>query len=228
MRFIIIFLPAIILSCSSGDTVEAIERIAEYDIPIGSTSGEVVYTYMINPEFSTVTHRYKFTEDTEGAVVNQKIYYNNELTFERRYRKSNNMSELLKEYYHEYPGSTTNIHERLEGDIRSYKNIEDGKRFKGLKSKISYLNSMNFRTYMEEEDTFVGDTVVMWNGNEIPSLKFRYKIITTTYIKYLPFRSDRTETIGTTYYVKGIGLFMIKYSAEGENYTMSLLSIERK
>ena len=226
---LVIFLSIICFGCLSrcDPGNESIATLGEYDIPLDSKAHEMIYTYVDKNDDDTLVVRYLAVPNGSGWTLSQYNSTNDMLRYERYYSISGGRKKLTHEYRHEYPSETSSGYERVEGEIVTFHEIRDGNRYPGLKIKIIFTNSINFRTVLEETSTYAGDTVLMWDNQKVDAIKFYYENSNKTFIKYLPFRNAYYEHKGASYYAKGIGLVKFTAVSEGERASWELISIRK-
>ncbi len=204
---------------------EAVESLGEFEVPF-QPDGQRTYTYLRQPGNDTLVHTYLFSSSAERSYT-QRIDANGDIHYERYYRYQGNYKELVKEYYYEpqvegyFPS-----YQKLAGDIKDYRPIDLGKKYKGLKANIWFTDQDGFRTVIKEEDTAVEETEIAWQGRTLPALKFTYTASMKKMIKYLPFLKRGEETEGAAWYASGIGLIENRYRFDKVEYVMKLISID--
>jgi hypothetical protein len=134
------FIVVLFLTVISCRNHESIESLGEYDVPFEPDVKEKIYTYVRTPGFDTTRHHFRFSFNNDEQLLRESIYYNDMINFERYYRIRQNRKQLMEEYYYEYPSEAANELERVKGDIISYKEIDDGKKYRGVECLISFTN----------------------------------------------------------------------------------------
>jgi hypothetical protein len=219
----------ILACCACGDSNESIRSLGEYDTPIEAGGNLKIYTYVAYPEHDTIVHKINFQTKGDGVQLTQFIYANGFQSYERYYYIKDGHKKLLKEFFYGYPGETLSEIEKTEGVISYFRETNKNAKYPGLELKIGFTNSLNFKTIIEETDEYIGDTIINWRNEPRPAIKFRYQFIERTFIRFLPFLSERTESVGATYYVKGVGFVSNLYKDdEGNTHRLELISVENE
>jgi hypothetical protein len=214
-----------LFSCANN---ESVATLGNYDIPFSDTTTQLIYTYVSTPYYDTLSIRSVFEADGNGTTLVQYNTLNGMPDAERHYSIAGGRKKLLREYEHEYPGETASEEERVPGEIRTFREIHDGRKYPTLEVEITFTNSIGFQTLVAEKQTYDGDTILRWNGQPQEAIKFRGDYRSKTFVKYFPFRSSSSESKGTSYFVKGIGCVKFSETTGEEVVTWDLISVEKE
>jgi hypothetical protein len=185
------------------------------------------YFYVRYPVGDTLSYVYVTTEKKDHLIVMERGYTGETLTHIRTFKIYNHTKkELLNETLFEE--SSFGPPQTTKGEVVEYSEMDEGKRFNGIKSIVSFVDRDNFKTLSEFTDSYLKDTMLVWENREINALIFEWTSIETRFINYLPVFNDEIKSTGRAYYAKGIGFFGDDYQYEGDSlYSMRLIRIEK-
>lgn len=129
-----------------------------------------------------------------GRMINQRVFEIGPETF-----------KLLEDH-----GNIQGAKQELE--ILSQRNVEVGGQ-QGYEMVTNIPVSTFKKTRKTTREFFSMDTVFHWNGEDIPSVKFRYESEMVTYNRILPVIKETNQGSGVLVYSKGMGMtyFRIAY-----------------
>lgn len=206
-------------SCSEE---KPLETIPDYEVPFIQERPVQTYTYISYPEHNILTHRFFSFKTKDGFNRTQKIHFNGREQWNRTYAHKGNTKDLVEEQW-EDDSPETGTFETLEGKIKSYAGIDNGRKYQALHCKVSFTNKNGFRTTFIEDDYYLGDTTLHWKGQPIHTLCFISKLEKKVAIKYFPFFSRSTKNSSKIYCARGVGL--IRMENDDGSY-WELLTIE--
>lgn len=218
----------VIAFCVSCNSVESIETLGEYDIPISPSLKELRYAFVVSPESDTIVHHYFLNYDSNIYTISQFNYLNGEPSFERHYQIISGRKKLLKEFYYEYPGETNDTVQKIEGEIINFKSTNNERKYEDLKVDLSFTNTLGFRTVFSETEEYEKDTTLLWKNELHEAIKFKYTTSKRTFIKYLPFIGSPNNSSGGSYYARGVGLVRYTFWIGSAKYTSQLISMGKK
>jgi len=224
-RSVLIVLSSIFL-IACGNNVRPSESLGEYDMPVASDTVELVYTYQQSTgrtEIIRASHRHL----NDGVLRRKTIWINGGQVGESYYKLTGTTVMFVKEYQFEYD-SVFMYPEKVPGRMKTFKTESVGKKIEDFYCTISFTNRDGFRKTFNEFMTYEKDTVLLWNGAEVPCVKLHGEFKESKVIKYLPFMGDRYEYNGVYYYGKGIGYMKSILYGDGWREETNLISIERK
>ena len=193
----------------------------EYEYPDSSLGNGKTFVYR---SISDSAH-FMF-EDRKIINENGKNYlisrqYNQEFTLDSA--KSTIDKELIESYI--FFKNDPII--KLKGAILQNDVVDDGSRFGKAIANIEYKADElpDYTAKMRDEEFFLKDTVINWNGQKLECLKTRQSV----WFK-LHNKRDRSDSlisyrVSEGYFAKGIGLIKYQGTSEGRSETMVLKEI---
>ncbi len=194
---IVVWMACIVIGCETEKTTPMRRnRLFEFDLSSGK---HFRFLYARYPELDTT-----FTEVIVGeddSITTKTFLRDQPLT---EIRSKLNESDVTLGSFTVFHPDDSGKPERLKGSIKRVSNLEG--KYNGSELTVEIIPSFTKKISTNTRNTYSGDTVIVWNGEQLPALKFDMIQTVTTINRIMPLSKDEMQFSGTSYFAKGIGL----------------------
>jgi hypothetical protein len=213
-----------ITSCSSD--VEPVQRLFDYEYPLDSLDQGKIFVYKRSPpgEFYFVEQKRLKQDGTEYIL--QETYDTKERVSSEKYLITETGKELVESYLYFYSDSLSKNFKKKRGEIVSYKNKLDGKKFPGIYIELHIVPEVYYKGESIFTETFKKEDKLLIGDNMLDVVIFDTEIDIHGSARIIPLFSSRSVYIGENIYAKKLGLVKYWTKMDDERFDWELVEIK--
>lgn len=209
-----------VCSCTSREPLKIIQ-----DYEVGFNLDGKIRTYYYAREMEKDTLIVTFIPSKENGIQYVTEYSRTPSRFlgDRKFRIEKGMKDLVHASHFYYPDESVDTYDSMAIEILNIESVP-GEKYNGGRFHYKSRTKSDIVNKYSVEETFDKDTTYMWNGEMLPSLKFREQSHYSTFYRYLPFyKNMNADTDGFVVFAKGIGLVYIRVISDEYPNTIVLV-----
>ncbi len=202
----------ILLAFSSCTTREPVQIIDDYEIVF--TSGKHIrYSYHRLPENDTIVDDYSTSVEDNVKYVTEVSTVRDQRQSMRKFQVTADGKQLVQIIYYSLD-STTNTATAYPGEVIESSKSGDGEEYVGGKFVTSSKTLAGFVVRQKNVEKLVGEESYLFNGQQVPSLRFENNFENRIYNRYFPFFWTSTLYKGHVIFSKGIGVTYFRVESD--------------
>lgn len=216
----------LVVFLASCGTREPIPILEEYEVELARERATRSYYHRM-PENDTTWTDCRVTLEDGQKFATIEHFVDGMISSYEKVRITDQGRESVEKVFY-VSDSTTGAQEPVPARIMEHVSLGEDARFRGEKHVEYYETALGIGSKMRSQYTFAGEEAFLYDGQEVPSLKFDYHSTITTYFKYFPFYSRTIELNGHVMVSRGIGTTYATWQDEsdGSSHSEQLLWTE--